>query len=51
MLDAAFVRDNLPEVETRLRARGMDPSQDLAAFAALEARVAKGEEIPLVLVE
>jgi seryl-tRNA synthetase len=37
MLDAAFVREHLPEVEARLRTRGGDPSAELAEFAALEA--------------
>ena len=37
MLDPAYVRDHLSEVEARLRARGIDPSTDLAELAALEA--------------
>ena len=37
MLDPAYVRDHLPEVEARLRARGIDPSIDLTELAALEA--------------
>ena len=36
MIDPAFVRDRLPEVEARLRSRGMDPSADLAELASLE---------------
>lgn len=38
MLDAPYVRDHLAVVEARLRARGMDPSADLARFAELEAQ-------------
>jgi seryl-tRNA synthetase len=37
MLDAAYVRDHLDEVEARLRTRGMDPSAQLSAWATLEA--------------
>jgi len=37
MLDAAYVRDHLEEVETRLRTRGIDPSAELAEWARLEA--------------
>lgn len=37
MLDPVFVRENPDLVEARLRSRGMDPSADLAALAALEA--------------
>jgi seryl-tRNA synthetase len=36
VIDPAFVRDRLPEVESRLRSRGMDPSADLAELASLE---------------
>jgi seryl-tRNA synthetase len=36
MLDAAYVRDHLEEVEARLRTRGIDPSAELAAWATLE---------------
>jgi len=36
VIDPAFVRDRLPEVEARLRSRGMDPSADLAELASLE---------------
>jgi len=36
MLDPSFVRDHLRDVETRLRMRGLDPSDDLKAFATLE---------------
>ena len=46
MIDPALVRDRLPEVEARLRARGMDPSADLAAFAEMEAE--RRRLIPLV---
>jgi seryl-tRNA synthetase len=46
MLDSVFVRDNLAEVDTRLRNRGLDPSKDLGAFAALEAE--RRRLIPLV---
>ncbi len=37
MLDPVFVRENPDLVDARLRSRGMDPSADLAALAALEA--------------
>lgn len=37
MLDPVFVRDNPDLVAARLRSRGMDPSADLSALAALEA--------------
>ena len=37
MLDPAFVRDNPDVVEARLRSRGLNPTADLAALAALEA--------------
>jgi len=37
MLDPAFVRDHLSEVEARLRLRGLDPAKDLAHLAGLEA--------------
>jgi seryl-tRNA synthetase len=37
MLDPAYVRDHLREVEARLKTRGLDPSADLQAFAQLEA--------------
>jgi seryl-tRNA synthetase len=37
MLDPALVRDNLPFVEARLRARGLDPSREIADLAALDA--------------
>ena len=36
MFDAALIRDNLSEVEARLRARGMDPSKELAELVALD---------------
>ncbi len=37
MLDAAYVRDHLDEVGTRLSTRGVDPSGELGAWAKLEA--------------
>jgi seryl-tRNA synthetase len=37
MIDPGYIRDNLADVEARLRSRGLDPSADLAAFSALEA--------------
>jgi seryl-tRNA synthetase len=37
MLDPAYVRDHLSEVEARLKTRGLDPSADLQALAQLEA--------------
>jgi seryl-tRNA synthetase len=37
MLDPGYVRDHLGEVEARLRQRGLDPSQELAELAGLEA--------------
>ena len=46
MIDPIFVRDRLPEVDTRLRARGMDPSADLAELARLESE--RRRLIPLV---
>jgi seryl-tRNA synthetase len=46
MLDAAYVRENLSLVESRLRARGMDPSAELARFSELEAR--RRQLIPVV---
>jgi seryl-tRNA synthetase len=36
MLDLAFVRDNLPLVEEKLRARGMDPESVLGSFKSLD---------------
>jgi seryl-tRNA synthetase len=36
MIDLAFVRANLPLVEEKLRARGMDPAQVLADFATID---------------
>ena len=38
MLDLAFVRNNLPLVEDKLRARGADPAALLGDFQALDAR-------------
>jgi seryl-tRNA synthetase len=46
MLDAAFVRDHLADVEARLRARGMDPSRELSEIASLDAE--RRRLIPLV---
>jgi seryl-tRNA synthetase len=37
MLDPQFVRDHLSDVERRLKARGMDPSKELAELSKLEA--------------
>ena len=37
MLDPGLVRDNLPFVEERLRARGLDPAREIADLAALDA--------------
>jgi seryl-tRNA synthetase len=36
MIDLAFVRGNLPLVEEKLRARGMDPATALGDFAAVD---------------
>ncbi|HEY6376847.1 MAG TPA: serine--tRNA ligase [Edaphobacter sp.] len=36
MIDLAFVRANLPLVEEKLRARGMDPAQVFADFATID---------------
>ncbi len=38
MLDLAFVRENLPLVEEKLRQRGMDPAELLKDFPAIDAR-------------
>src|SRR5215469_5620113 len=38
MLELAFVRDNLPQVEDMLRRRGMDPAQTLGGFRAVDER-------------
>jgi seryl-tRNA synthetase len=46
MLDPAYVRDNPADVERRLRSRGIDPTDDLAALAALDAE--RRRLIPLV---
>jgi seryl-tRNA synthetase len=46
MLDAVFVRDNLADVDARLRTRGMDPSRELEELSALEAE--RRRLIPLV---
>ena len=37
MLDLTFVRDNLPQVEEKLRQRGMNPSEVLKDFQAIDA--------------
>ena len=37
MLDLNFVRDNLPQVEEKLRQRGMNPSEVLKNFQAIDA--------------
>jgi seryl-tRNA synthetase len=37
MLDPAYVRDHLPDVERRLRQRGADPARELAELAGLDA--------------
>ena len=36
MIDLAFVRANLPVVEEKLRARGMDPATVLGDFATID---------------
>jgi len=36
MFDAALIREQLPFVEARLRARGMDPSKELTALSELD---------------
>ena len=46
MLDPAYVRDQLPEVERRLRQRGLDPARELGDVAALDAE--RRRLIPLV---
>jgi seryl-tRNA synthetase len=46
MFDAALIRDQLPFVEARLRARGMDPSQELAELSSLDAE--RRRLIPIV---
>ena len=38
MIDLAFVRANLPVVEEKLRARGMDPAAVLGDFASVDAK-------------
>jgi len=38
MLDLNFVRDNLPLLEEKLRARGMDPKEVLRNFSAIDVR-------------
>jgi seryl-tRNA synthetase len=46
MIDPALVRDKTDEVAARLRARGLDPSAELAELSALEAE--RRRLIPLV---
>jgi seryl-tRNA synthetase len=46
VIDPALVREQLPHVEARLRARGLDPSADLADLSSLEAE--RRRLIPLV---
>src|SRR5262245_42089992 len=46
MLDPAYVRDHLAEVDRRLRTRGLDPSRELEALAALDTE--RRRLIPLV---
>jgi seryl-tRNA synthetase len=46
VIDPALVREQLPHVEARLRARGLDPSADLADLSSLEAE--RRRMIPLV---
>jgi seryl-tRNA synthetase len=46
MFDAALIRENLSEVEARLRARGMDPTRELGELAGLD--VERRRLIPLV---
>jgi seryl-tRNA synthetase len=46
MLDPAYVRDHLSDVDRRLRSRGIDPSQDLAALGALDSE--RRRLIPIV---
>jgi seryl-tRNA synthetase len=46
MLDPAYVKDHLPDVEARLRSRGLDVARELAEFAALEAE--RRRVIPIV---
>jgi seryl-tRNA synthetase len=46
MLDPAYVRDRLSEVEARLRTRGLDPSAELARLASVDAE--RRRLIPLV---
>jgi seryl-tRNA synthetase len=46
MLDPAYVRDHLDDVDARLRSRGLDPTADLQELAAAEAE--RRRLIPLV---
>src|SRR5690349_11469616 len=46
MLDPAYVRDRLSDVERRLRQRGLDPARELADVAALDSE--RRRLIPLV---
>ena len=38
MLDLTYVRENLPQVEEMLRHRGLDPTQVLGNFRAIDDR-------------
>ena len=46
MLDPAYLRDHLHDVETRLRSRGIDVSRELAEYAEIEAE--RRRVIPLM---
>jgi seryl-tRNA synthetase len=46
MFDAALIREQLPYVEARLRARGMDPVKELAELSSLDAE--RRRLIPIV---
>ena len=46
MLDPVYVREHLSDVDRRLRSRGLDPTEDLATLAALDAE--RRRLIPLV---
>jgi seryl-tRNA synthetase len=46
MLDPVYVREHLPDVERRLRLRGIDPAEDLATLSGLDAE--RRRLIPLV---
>ncbi|MGZ4897037.1 MAG: serine--tRNA ligase, partial [Candidatus Angelobacter sp.] len=36
MLELAYVRENLPQIEEMLRRRGMDPAQVLSGFRQVD---------------